>query len=30
VYDMEHPLEFTLLVDFVVDAKIGRTWMEAK
>jgi hypothetical protein len=30
LYDMEHPLDETLLIDFVVDAKIAKTWMDAK
>jgi DNA polymerase-1 len=30
IYDMEHPLDFPLLIDFVVDAKIGKNWFEAK
>jgi len=30
LYDMEHPLESPLLIDFIVDAKIGKNWFEAK
>jgi len=28
--DMEHPLDYPLLIDFVVDANIGKSWFEAK
>lgn len=30
VHLMEHPLDEPLLIDLIVDAKIAKTWYEAK